>query len=137
MAILVFSPAYFPNKTPLRRPLYPQQQQPLPPSSPASSLPTHSSQQQWSFLDSEEVIQCFCCKRDGYPGNMFLANFAIANHIVNDHNNLTSVPTVNVHYLTRTGCLLTMEQGLPCLGCPFSQARVPARVTDPPDTGEY
>ena len=112
-----------------------QQQQPLPPSFPPPSLPAPPSQQ-WPFPDSEEVIQCLCCERDGFPGNMFVGNFAIANHIVFFHKEFNKCAHCKCSLPDEDGVFIAhMEECGPCPGyprCPFEADQCPYLSVNPP-----
>ena len=106
-----------------------KQQQPLLPMSPAP--PLHApSPEQWPFQDLDDVIVCRICEMDGDLDNIFVGNYAISKHIVEDHNQFCNCVHCECALPDEDGIFHAhMEQCLPCPGfprCPFEEGQCPS-----------
>ena len=70
------------------------------------------------------------CYSDGDEGNMFFGNYAIAQHIVNDHNQFCTCVHCECSLPDEVGIFSAhMEDCLPCPGypaCPFQAGQCPS-----------
>ena len=125
----------------------PYQQQPLPlppylpPPSPSSTHPAPAAQL-WPFPDSDELVECLCCDRDGHPGNMFVGNYAISSHIVDFHNEFCKCAHCKCPLPDEDGVFTAHMQQCPCPGnprCPFEPGQCPSLWPDEnsPSESEY
>ena len=116
------------------------QQQPLPSSSPAPPLPAPPSRE-WPFPNSDEVIECLCCDRDGNSGNMFVGNFAIARHIVDYPKEFCKCAHCKCSLPDEDGVFIAhMKECEPCPGfprCPFEAHQCPFLSENTDTPSEY
>jgi hypothetical protein len=81
------------------------------------------------------------CYSDGDEGNMFLGNYAIASHIVIDHNQFCTCVHCERSLPDEDGIFSAhMEQCLPCPGyprCPFEAGQCPSLRDDFDPNSDY